>query len=583
MGVIKPLNMRPIQLARTQLLNAIWAMHDIKGYLDDSDITQLATLFNTSAVEIEGVVSFYHFFHRQPSGKHTIYLNNSIVSELNGFEEVRLAFEKETGAALGKTDPSGMFGFYETSCIGLSDQEPAALVDFCPIIELTPQKVKTLVSKLKTGSTPLSISDEPRNNIRYTPGERTFILKEYTPGNALARLKDFEPLEVILKIKEAGLMGMGGAFFPTGIKWETCRKSVSNRKFVVCNADEGEPGTFKDRVLLNTMPGLVIEGMALGAYAVGASEGIIYLRAEYRWLKEKIEQTLEDFREKGWLGDHIPAKQPFSFDIRVQLGAGAYVCGEETALLNSLEGKRGEPRTRRYFPVERGYLGKPTLVNNVETFATAARILESGPAKMRELGTKDSPGTKLISISGDCAKPGIYEIEWGMRLGDLLALCEAKDPYYVQVSGPSGVAVSMKERNRRLCKEDLLCGGSFMVLDKTRDMLQILLNFSNFFKHESCGICTPCRAGNFILNRKLEKLQMGLGSLRDLVEIQDWGTTIKQNSRCGLGQLSPNSIVDAIHKFPEYFDQRVDKSGSRLNRGFDMAAAVREYEEAVKE
>lgn len=558
-------------------------MHDVKGYLDNGDIAQLATLFNTSAVEIEGVVSFYHFFHRQPSGKHTIYLNNSIISELNGFEEVKKAFEKETGAPLGKTDPSGMFGFYETSCIGLSDQEPAALIDFCPYTELAPQKVKTIVSKLKTGSPAFSNCDEPKDNIRYTPGDKTFILRNYEPGTALEKLKDMEPTEVIDSIKEAGLMGMGGAFFPTGIKWEGCRRNMSNRKFVVCNADEGEPGTFKDRVLLNTMPGLVVEGMVLGAYAVGASNGIIYLRAEYRWLKEKIEQTLKDFREKGWLGNHIPAKLPFSFDIRVQLGAGAYVCGEETALLNSLEGKRGEPRTRRYFPIERGYLGKPTLVNNVETFATAARILESGAEKMRELGTKDSPGTKLISISGDCAKPGIYEIEWGMRLGELLALCEANNPNYVQVSGPSGVAVSMKERNRRLCKEDLLCGGSFMVFDKSRDLLKILLNFSNFFKHESCGICTPCRAGNFILNRKLEKLQMGLCSLRDLVEIGDWGATIKQNSRCGLGQMSPNAIVDAIHKFPEYFDSRVDKSGSRLNRGFDMAAAVREYEEAVKE
>jgi [NiFe] hydrogenase diaphorase moiety large subunit len=574
--------MQSISLARPQLLNAIWAMHDVKGFLDDNDIAQLSTLFGVSAVEIEGVVSFYHFFHRQPSGKHTIYLNNSIVSEFNGFEEVKRAFEKETGAALGNVDATGTFGFYETSCIGLSDQETAALVDFCPVVELTPQKVKTLIAKLKSGAPAITVCDEPKNNIRYTPGERTYILKDYQPGTALQKLGELAPTEVIQQVKDAGLMGMGGAFFPTGIKWEACRKNASNRKFVVCNADEGEPGTFKDRVLLNTMPGLVIEGMTLGAYAVGASEGIIYLRAEYRWLKEKIEQTLEDFREKGWLGDHIPAKQPFSFDIRVQLGAGAYVCGEETALLNSLEGKRGEPRTRRYFPIERGYLSKPTLVNNVETFVTAARILESGPARMRELGTKDSPGTKLISISGDCAKPGIYEIEWGMHLSELLALCEANDPYYVQVSGPSGTAVSMKERNRRLCKEDLLCGGSFMVFNKSRDLLQILLNFNNFFKHESCGICTPCRAGNFILNRKLEKLEMGLCSLRDLVEIEDWGATIKQNSRCGLGQMAPNSIIDAIHKFPEYFDSRVDKSGSRLSRGFDMERAVREYEEAVE-
>ncbi|MEZ4830351.1 MAG: NAD(P)H-dependent oxidoreductase subunit E [Bacteroidia bacterium] len=573
--------MQPISLARPQLLNAIWAMHDVKGFLDENDIRQLATLFNTSAVEMEGVVSFYHFFHRKPSGKHTIYLNNSIISEFNGFEEVKKSFEKETGAPIGKVDPTGTFGFFETSCIGLSDQEPAALVDFCPVTRLTPQKVKTLVAKLKNGMPAASFCDTPADNIRYTPGDKTFILADYESGMAMGKLIDLEPEAVIAAIKEAGLMGMGGAFFPTGIKWDTCRKQTSSRKFVVCNADEGEPGTFKDRVLLNRFPGLVVEGMALCAYSVGASEGIIYLRAEYRWLKEKIEQTLEDFREKGWLGDHIPAKRPFSFNIRVQLGAGAYVCGEETALLNSLEGKRGEPRTRRHFPVERGFMNKPTVVNNVETFATAARIIHFGADRMHQTGTHDSPGTKLISISGDCNLPGIYEIEWGMRVGDLLAMCEARNPWYIQVSGPSGIAISLKERNRRLCREDLLCGGSFMIFDKSRDLMQILLNFNNFFKHESCGICTPCRAGNFILNRKLEKIQIGLGSLRDLVELEDWGQTIRENSRCGLGQMSPNAIVDAIHKFPEYFDQRVDKSGSRLNKGFDLDAAVKAYEDAV--
>ena len=574
--------MKPISLRRSQLLNAIWAMHDVKGYLNDADIAQLAILFNLSTVEIEGVVSFYHFFHRKPSGRHTIYLNNSIMSEFHGFSEVKKAFEKETGASFGKVDPSGTFGLFETSCIGLSDQEPSALIDFFPFVDLTPQKVKATIVKLKSGASASSIHDEPKDNIHYTPGDRAFILKEYEPGAILERLKELSPDEVIREVKGSGLMGMGGAFFPAGLKWEACRRNAANRKFVVCNADEGEPGTFKDRVLLNTMPGLVIEGMALCAYAVGASEGIIYLRGEYRWLRDKIHQTIKDFRKRGLLGDSVSAKQ-FAFDVRIQLGAGAYVCGEETALLNSLEGKRGEPRTRRYFPVERGYLGMPTVVSNVETFACAARTIEQGPERMRQLGTKDTPGTKLISISGDCAKPGVYEIEWGREEGNLLALCEAENTNYVQVSGPSGVGISMKERNRRLCKEDLMCGGSFMIFNKERDLLQILLNFSNFFKHESCGICTPCRAGNFILNRKLEKLQLGLGPLSALTDLEQWGTTIKQNSRCGLGQMAPNSIMDLIHKFPEYFDERVDKSGSKLIRGFDLETAEKQYEEVVAE
>jgi [NiFe] hydrogenase diaphorase moiety large subunit len=257
------------------------------------------------------------------------------------------------------------------------------------------------------------------------------------------------------------------------------------------------------------------------------------------------------------------------------------VCGEETALLNSLEGSRGEPRNKRYFPAERGYLRKPTIVNNVETFAHAARILELGPEAMRSLGTPESPGTKLISVSGDCARPGLYEVEWGLRVGDLLDLAEASSPRYVQVSGPSGVALSMRDRGRRLCKEDLPCGGAFMIFDGSRDLLRILSNYSAFFDRESCGLCTPCRAGNFILTRKLEKLRLGLGTLRDLVEIQQWGKTIQQNSRCGLGQTAPSSILDAIQRFPEYFEGLVESSGDRQNPGFDLAASVAAYDEAT--
>ncbi len=574
--------MEPISLARPQLLNALWATHDVKGFLDDTDVAHLSTLFNVSEVEIEGVISFYHFFHRQPTGKHAIYLNNSIISQMSGFEEVRNAFEKETGAILGGSDPSGQFAFFETSCIGLSDQEPAALINFCPFTELTPQKVKRTIAKLKSGSKASDICDFPKDNFRYKPDEdRTFILTEYEPGRVVRRLREFDTSEIYEQLIHSGLMGMGGAFFPTGLKWELCRKNHSNRKYVVCNADEGEPGTFKDRVLLNTLPGLVIEGMILAGYAVGASDGIIYLRAEYRYLKSKIEATLANFREEGLLGDNIPAKQPFSFDIRVQLGAGAYVCGEETALLNSMEGLRGEPRTKLYFPVEKGYLNKPTVVNNVETFACAARVIEQGPEKMLSLGTKNCPGNKLISISGDCGRPGIYEIEWGMQVGDLLSLCEAKNPNFIQVSGPSGTSISYKDASRRICREDLVCGGSFMVFNKERDILDILLNFSHFFMHESCGICTPCRAGNFILHRKLEKLKLGMGTLNDLVELRQWGKTIKKASRCGLGQLAPNPIIDTLKKFPEYFDAIVDRSGSRLNKGFNMEAAVKDYVEAI--
>jgi len=260
------------------------------------------------------------------------------------------------------------------------------------------------------------------------------------------------------------------------------------------------------------------------------------------------------------------------------LGAGAYVCGEETALLNSLEGKRGEPRTKLYFPTERGFLNKPTVVNNVETFCAAARIIELGSDFFLQTGTKDSPGTKLLSISGDCHKPGIYEIEWGTSVSHILELCQAKDPYFIQVSGPSGQCISMQEKNRKLAKNDLICGGSFMIFNSARDLIQILSNFTDFFKHESCGLCTPCRAGNFIIKRKLEKLNKGLAYEKDLADIDEWGKIMKMTSRCGLGKTATNSLLLALEKFPKYFQNKLDKKGNGFNKHFDEERATMAYE-----
>ena len=233
---------------------------------------------------------------------------------------------------------------------------------------------------------------------------------------------------------------------------------------------------------MSKMPGLMIEGMIIGAYVIGASKGFIYLRAEYRYLKNKIEETLQEFRNAGLLGNQILGMSDFTFDIEIKMGAGAYVCGEETALIESMEGKRGIPRTKVFFPVEKGYLNMPTIVNNVETFCAVSRILEMGADTYRKIGTEKSRGTKLISVSGDCGKPGIYEIEFGMTIQELLDACQAKDTQFVQVSGPSGVLINEKEFGRRICKEDLMCGGSFMIFDKSRNIFSVLTNFARFFR-----------------------------------------------------------------------------------------------------
>ena len=379
-------------------------------------------------------------------------------------------------------------------------------------------------------------------------------------------------------MKQSNLTGLGGACFPVAVKWESCRNQSALTRFIVCNADEGEPGTFKDRVLMNALPGLMIEGMIVAAYAVGAQEGIIYLRAEYTWLAEKLLDTIRQFQKMNLLGQNIGAIDGFDFQIRLELGAGSYVCGQETALLNSLEGKRGEPRNRQYFPTERGFLGQPTVVNNVETLCAASRIIELGVEAYLATGTPSSPGTKLLSISGDCRLPGIYEIEWGTRIGDILDQCEADQPYYIQLSGPSGVCISMQEADRTIAIDDLRCGGSFMIFNESRDVLKILQNFTEFFKHESCGLCTPCRAGNFIIERKLKKIALKLARKSDFESIRSWGKIMNMTSRCGLGRTATRTLVNAIDKFPQEFESQLDRNSDRLSKGFDLNAAVSEYD-----
>ncbi len=565
------------------LLDHLWDCQNARGYLSDEDVVQVSSAFGLSPVDVEGVISFYHFFQRKPAGKYTIYLNNSILSRFHGFEEVKAAFERETGALTGSTDQTGTFGLFETSCIGLSDREPAALINFQPFTNLTPEKVHYIIQELKSGTAPAALADAIEEQVQYKPeGDKAILFREFEPGIVLNRLRDFSPDQVIAQIKESGLSGRGGAFFPTGLKWELCRKAKGRKKYIVCNADEGEPGTFKDRALLNLMPQLLLEGMIVAGYAVGAQEGIIYLRAEYTWLLPKLNEELKIYRKKGFLRHRIPELNNYKFDIRVQLGAGAYICGEETSLLESLEGKRGEPRLKTFFPTEKGFLGKPTVVNNVETLCAAARILELGVERFEKLGTPSSTGTKLLSIAGDCKRPGLYEIEWGMRVGELLEMCGAENPGFIQMSGPSGELISAEEKDRVISCDDIRCGGSVMIFHAGRDLFTILYNFSAFFTHESCGLCTPCRAGNPQLLHLLEKVIRGQATAGDVSKMQQWSAIVKHNSRCGLGQTAPNTLEQAIHKFPQLFQDRLVQE-DRFNQEFDLEKALRNYNQLTHE
>jgi [NiFe] hydrogenase diaphorase moiety large subunit len=345
---------------------------------------------------------------------------------------------------------------------------------------------------------------------------------------------------------------------------------------VVCNGDEGEPGTFKDRVIFTEMPQMLFEGMAVAGYAIGAEEGMLYLRAEYQYLLKYLQSVLDSMRKNKLLGKNIAGRKGFNFDIEIKLGAGAYICGEESALIESAEGKRGEPRNRPPFPAQHGYNGYPTTVNNVESLCAAARIIVKGGEWFAKMGTFQSHGTKVLSVSGDCAKPGIYEVEFGTTLQSLLNESGGSDAMAVQVGGPSGKCVGRRDFGNKISFEDLATGGSIIIIGPNRDLLEIVHNFMDFFVDESCGWCTPCRAGNVILKQRLEKIMSGKGTGADLVDLAEWCRIVKAMSRCGFGQTSPNPIATTIVNFRGVYEAKLRK-GMDFVSEFDMDKAVQEY------
>ena len=376
------------------------------------------------------------------------------------------------------------------------------------------------------------------------------LFSEQQNENAIERALALPRQEIILQVKESGLKGRGGAGFPTGTKWILAAAAVDDRKYVVCNADEGEPGTFKDRVLLDEYPESVFGGMVIGGYAIGAHKGFVYLRGEYRYLLKKLNARLESMRESSLLGNAILGT-PFSFDIEIRLGSGAYVCGEETALIESLEGNRGEARNRPPFPVNTGYLGHPTIVNNVETFACVTTILNRGTEWFKTHGTASSTGTKLVSVSGDCEAPGVYEIPFGMTVAQLLSLVGARDTKAVQIGGAAGRCIPAAEFERAIAFEDIPTGGSVIVFNSSRDMLRVLKNFMEFFVEESCGQCSPCRIGNRVLLDGIGKIESGTCSQRYLRELMSLGESMMAASKCGLGQSSPTPFISIMTHFKQ--------------------------------
>ena len=563
-----------------QILNDIQVSCD---WISPDVIDCIEATLGVPRTKIEGVAGFYSFLYLQPRGQYRVLFSNNITDQMLGSEALMTRLCSSLWVELGKVSEDGLVSIDTTSCTGMCDQGPAMLVNNRAITRLTVARCDQIAELIRE-KIPLDdwpneffvVEDQIRQadillGATLTPGDALCAAHKRASKDGLmaSNTRSWReglpsgisgPATMLDEIKRANLRGRGGAGFMTGLKWEACRNAPlkdGQQRFVVCNADEGEPGTFKDRVLLTSQADLVFEGMTVAAYTLGARRGFLYLRGEYQYLLASLNAVLERRRSENLLGKNILGIPGADFDIEIHLGAGAYVCGEESALIESLEGKRGTPRNRPPFPVTNGYLDQPTIVNNVETFAAAALIALNGGTWYADLGTKHSSGTKILSVSGDCEHPGLYEYPFGVSIRQVLSDCGASNVQAVQVSGPSGICVGPDEFDRCIAFEDIPTAGAFTIFNSTRDMFEVARNYVHFFQHESCGFCTPCRVGTSLLKNLMDKLHNGCGSPYDFAEIEKLNQLLQSMSHCGLGHTACNPVLDTIEKFRPAYEKRM--------------------------
>ena len=558
----------------TRLLQILREVQDEQTWLSPEALEQVAEALSLSVDKVRAVAEFYSFLYTEPRGSYDILFSDNITDRMLGNRALLHYLSEQLGVAIGETRADGRVSVGTTSCTGMCDQGPAALVNGYTLTRLDRSRLDQIVDLINR-SVPLEqwprAFFEVSSNIR-----RADILlgRHFADGAALRAVLKRGPEAILEALNTSGLRGQGGAGYKSAAKWIACRNAPGEVKYVVCNADEGEPGTFKDRVLMQDFADLVFEGMTLCGRVIGARQGFLYLRGEYRYLLDTLKETLRRRREVGLLGEAILGDPSFNFDIDIHLGAGAYVCGEESALIESLEGKHGVPRIRPPFPTTHGYLNRPTVVNNVETFATTAKIAVEGGEWFASRGTAESKGTKLLSVSGDCERPGIYEYPFGVTVQRVLEDCGARDAQGIQMAGPAGHMISARQFGRRICFEDLSTGGSFMVFDQSRDILDGIRNFTQFFVHESCGFCTPCRVGTSLMRDLVTKVHTGHGTRYDLEEMRKLGRIMQLGCHCGLGQTAPNPVLDSLDEFPESYERRLRSTA--YEPSFDLNAALDE-------
>jgi len=555
---------------RHLLLPVLHALQDRAGWVSRGGMEYACRRLSIPPADAFGVVTFYDRFATDKRPPLAVHVCDDVACKCAGADELCAALEESFGPS-GATGSHSGAAWYRSPCLGLCDQSPAVLVERAGMRHeegrITQASVADVTGVLGGGDWPVESSPappQPRSDLRLLRrvgaiDPSSFDAYRAAGGySALRRAIELGPEGVIRELTDAKLLGRGGAAFPTGRKWDAVARTPARPHHLVCNADESEPGTFKDRVLMEGDPHAIVEAMTIAALATGCEHGYLYVRGEYPLARRRIEHAVGEAREHGLLGDDV-AGTGAHFDIEVRRGAGAYICGEETALFNSIEGKRGEPRNKPPFPVQAGLFGKPTLVNNVETLMNVLEILTGGAAAFGATGTPESAGTRLFCVSGHVKSPGVYEVPMGTPLRALIDLAgglpDGRTLQAVLLGGAAGSFVTEANLDVPLSFEGTraigatLGSGAVIVLDDTADLGAMLMRIASFFGHESCGQCVPCRVGTKrqeeILGRILAARGQN-GTAADITLLADVAQAMRDASICGLGQTAANAIQSAI-------------------------------------
>lgn len=567
---------------QSALLPALHLAQALFGYLPEEVAADVGRALDVPLADVHGVIEFYDMFYPKPAGRRVLHVCTDAACALAGSEALLEALYRHAGVTEGATTADGKLTIRRSPCLGLCEHAPAMLAgppgQEIALGQASASQVADLCQG--RGNRPGSIIGGDLRILTANCGKgRPATLAEYVAGGGYSTLRkalNLSPEAVINEIKASGLVGRGGAAFPTGVKWEGAARAAGETRFVVCNGDESEPGTFKDRVLMEEDPHRILEGLIIAAYAIGAPKGFIYVRGEYPHAWEALTIAIAEANRAGYLGDGILQGElpgtDFSFQVEVRKGAGAYICGEETALFESIEGKRGFPRLKPPFPTTHGLFGQPTVINNVETLCNVPYIIEHGATVYRQMGTHGSPGPKLFCLSGDIERPGLYEAPLGITLRHLVydlagGVRGGRNLQAVLLGGAAGAFATPEHLDVEMSFEGLraaglpLGSGVVIVFDHTRDLRQALLGLGRFFAHESCGKCYPCQLGTQRQYEILQRVAGGMPFPEDAARLSDVGWTMSDASLCGLGQTAASATLSAMKLWPEWFESSKGTGG----------------------